>query len=160
MAAPSVTARTLPTGYLLPDGYQTTIAFALSPTVQFWEKTVKPPGGDSGGPIDISTMFNSDVRTFRGKYLKTSQKVTGKALFDPDCIPTLNSLLGRRGEGSITVHFPDNSTYSFYGYLNKYDLPEMKEGDAPELDYEIEVTNWDSANSVEQGPVYAPAAGT
>lgn len=160
MAVPATTARVQPTGYPLPDGLSTTIAFARAPTVQFWEKTVKPPGLDAGGGIDFTSMFNARYRTMRGKRLLTVSPPSGKAFYDPDCWPALLTIMGRQGEGSVTIHHPDNSTTDIYGYLDKATPGENKEGEAPELDYELVVTNWDPVNNIEQGPVFTPAAGT
>ena len=58
------------------DGYQTTISFsALSSGIVFnvvaKEKGITPPAIEGGGKIDLTTMRNSNVRTFYPKQLYT-----------------------------------------------------------------------------------------
>ena len=158
MAAPAITARTLPTGYRLPEGFKITIAFALQPGVQFWEKAVKPGGIDNGEPLPFTTQLNVAWRTFRPRALKTRDPYTATVAYDPDVIATIVTMCGK--EDSITIHWPEGSTDSFYGYLQKFEPKELKEGEPPEADITIAVTNWDSVNNVEQGPVYTADAGT
>ena len=74
MAAPANTARGTPTGSggttnQLRDGYQTLIAFALDATVEFWEKTVQPPGINGGDPIVTNTMHNATYGTMAARTL-------------------------------------------------------------------------------------------
>lgn len=158
MASPPVTVRTIPTGVRVPDGFKTTIAFQLNTGVQFWEETVKPPGLDGGELIPTTTMLNIAYRTFAPKSLKTSQPITGKAMYDPNVIPELAAMLNFNQ--GVTVHLPTNATYSVWAALIKVDFEENEEGKPPMLTYTIGITNWDPVNQVEAGPLYTPAAGT
>jgi hypothetical protein len=158
MAAPGVTARTIPTGFKMPDGFKTTIAMAENPGVQFWEMTVKPMTVDGGELIPTTSQLNVAWRTFAPKSLKTGLPVTGKAFYDPNVIPELIAMINV-GQ-AITVHLPTNATIAFWGVLQKYEFEEQEEGKSPMLTYTIGVTNWDPVNNVEAGPVYTPAGGT
>ncbi len=158
MAAPAITARTLPTGYRLPEGFKITIAFAFKNTVQFWEKAVKPGGIENGEPLPFTTQHNINWHTFRPRALKTRGHYTATVAYDPDVLPDIVTMCGK--EDSVTIHWPEGSTDSFYGYLMKFEPKELKEGEPPDADIEIAVTNWDYVNSVEQGPVFTAAAGT
>jgi hypothetical protein len=158
MAAPAPTARTTPTGFKMPDGWQTLVTFATQPALQIWETTVKPPGLDGGEPINTTTMHNSQWRTFIPKHLVTQAPMTVTAFYDPDVHSVLLTLLNR--QDTITVRHPDGSTEAFYGALNKAEKGDNKEGEPPTLTLTITPTNWDNATGVEAGPTFTAAAGT
>lgn len=158
MAAPTITARTTPTGFELPEGYRVTIAFAAKPAVQLWEKSVKPFGIDGGDPIDFTTQHNTDVMTQRPPHLKKITEITFTAGYDPDAMTDLMAMVNN--EDSITVHYPENSTHSFFGWLQKAEFSEMKVKEMPLGTFTVAVSNWDPVNKVEQKPVFTPAAGT
>jgi hypothetical protein len=158
MAAPTVVARSTPTGFKMPDGYRALWAFANKPAIQLWEKQVKSPGVDGGEGIDTTTMHNNAYRTKAARHLKTLSDGSFAAAYDPDVI--VDILAQTNIEQSITVHFPDNSSWSFWGYMQKWEPAELKEGEFPEATVTIVITNWDPMNFVEAGPVYTPASGT
>jgi hypothetical protein len=58
MAAPVATARVDPTGIKLDDGYRTLVTFATDPNIEFWEKSVTPPGLDGGDALETKTIHN------------------------------------------------------------------------------------------------------
>jgi hypothetical protein len=159
MAAPTVTPRTTPpAGVKLEDGFKTLIAFAADPDISFWEKSVKPPGIDGGDAIDETTMHNTAWRTRSPRALKTLTDSTVTAQYDPKVYTQIEALVNVRG--AITVHFPDNSSLAFYGFLQKFEPGELKEGDPPEASITIIPTNYDPVNHVEAAPVYTSPAGT
>lgn len=158
MSAPALSARSTPSGILLPDGYQTLISFTANTSVSFWEKTVKPPGADGGDPIQQTTMHNIAWRTMAPRALKTLTESTCVAAYDPNVFNQIISLINVRT--SITVHFPDGSTLVFYGFLQKFEPSEMKEGDQPEATVTICPTNYDYSAHVEAAPVLTSVAGT
>lgn len=159
MANPTHTVRTTPTGYKLPDGYKTTVAFSRRPAVSLWEKTVKIPGIDGGEPIDTSTMHNAIWRTKTTRSLKTSTESTMKCAFDPDVINDILFLINDRS-GSATYWLPDGSWWDFYAALYKFEWDPFEEGKFPEATASIAVLNWDNVNGVEAGPVFNAAPGT
>lgn len=159
MAAPATTARTEPTGIKLENGYKTTIAFSNDPDVNFWEKTVQPPGWDGGDAIDTTTMHNDNLRTMAARALATLTESSLTVAYDPVVYNNIyDNLLNNNG--SITVHFPDGSTLDFYGYLRTFEPQEMEEGAQPEANITIQPTNLDPANNVEEAPVMTEVAGT
>lgn len=158
MAAPSISVRGMPTGIRLEDGFSTKISFASNVTIEFWERTVKPPGIDGGDAIPTSTMHNVAVHTFAPRHLKKYDPITVMVNYDPKCLVDVNSLINVRD--SITLKFPDGSTLCFYGYLQKFEPGELKEGEEPDATITIIVTNWDPVNHLEVPPVYTDVAGT
>jgi hypothetical protein len=158
MAAPTVTARILPTGYRLPDGFKSVIAFAIDPGIQLWEMQVKPPGVDGGEPIEFSTMLNIAWRTKRARHLKTLDMITFKFAYDPAVMNDIIQIVNL--ETSITHHWPDNTLVAFYGYLQKVEFDDLEEGKMPTGTATICPTNWDYINNIEVGPLVQVAAGT
>lgn len=160
MTAPVTTTRQTPGGIKLKDGYSTKIAFENDPDVEFWEKTVQPPGLDGGDEIPQTTMHNTTVRTFAPRSLYTLTNTTTTVAYDPNSINSIkNNLLNQ--EGSITVHFPDGSTLDFYGYLKSFTPSDHTEGEQPEAEIVIVATNTDPDNNfTEEVPVLTEVSGT
>lgn len=161
MAAPVPTPRTDPTGasvIKLRDGFSSKITFSRYPAVAFWEKQVKPPGIDGGEKIPQSTMFNVLWETFAPQSLLTLTDATCKAAYDPAVLTTLLSMGNQ--EDTVTITFRDQSTYCFYGYLQKFEADELVKGTQPEATITVVCTNWDYVNKVEAGPVLTSVAGT
>lgn len=154
---PTPSPRVEPTGFKLPDGYRSTFTFSLKPTVALWEMTVQPTGEDGGEAIDTTTMWNESRRTYHPKALVKNTEVKGTAAYDPDAIPDIRSMTNK--PQVLTEHLPDGSSDCFYGWLQKVDFKELKEGEFPQLDYTVFVSNTDPDGN-EQGPVYTPASGT
>ena len=161
MAAPTHTARSsrVPSGIKMDDGYQTLIAFNRAPTIGFWEKTVKPPGLDGGDKIDTTTMHNADWRTFAPRALVTMTDMQTTVAYDPVIYDTVVQVL-LNAEGSITVHFPDGSYVSFFGFLKSFEVNDHVEGQQPEATVMITPTNQDPTTGTEQGPVLVSVGGT
>lgn len=158
MAAPSTTTRGTPTGTYLKEGHPSKIAFARNANVSFWEESSKPPGFDGGAPIKTTTFFNLHVHTKAARTLYEYHDGDFTAIYNPKVMTEITSLINQ--EGSITQYFSDGSKVDFYGYLQKVDFMEMKEGEAPKLKGTIVVTNWDPVNDVEVLPVYTDVSGT
>lgn len=158
MAAPTPVTRTTPTGWKMPDGYKTTIALANIPGINLWERTVKPPSIDGGDATDTTTMHNSVWRTKQPKTLKTMGESTTTVAYDPDVYSDIINQVNINQ--SITVRFPDNSKLTFWGYLQKFEPSDLKEGEMPEATATFVPTNWDSTLNVEAAPVFTAAAGT
>lgn len=158
MAAPVVTARVLPTGYKLPEGFKAAVAYSLRPGINIWETEVGPAG--LGVPeIDTSTQLSTTWRTKWISALKESKPVAGTAGYDPDAMDDLVFLCGAQS-GSFTVHAPQNTKYIYWGAMNDITFQTWKAGQFPLLSYSNVVTNWDPVNRVEAGPVTTQAAGT
>lgn len=158
MGVPATTPRTAPVGLKLDDGFSTLIAFEADPDVSFWEKTVKPPGVDGGDAIDTTTMHNTDYRTMAARALKTLTESSSTVAYDPRVYDQIMDLINV--EGSITIHFPDNSSLSFFGYLRTFETNDLSEGEQPEATITITCTNVDPSDGSEAGPNYISPAGT
>ena len=158
MAAPSATARETPVGIALQDGFSTKITLGADASIEFWEKTVKPPGVDGGDPVETKTMHNSDWETFAPRSLKRLTEVGSRVAYDPDLYDELTSRVN--SEDTITVTFSDASTLAFFGYLRSFEPADCEEGTQPEADIVIQPTNWDYTNHVEAGPTLVETSGT
>lgn len=159
MAAPATTAPGTPAGRILPDGYQTRIAFSLAPTATFLEKTVKPPALDGGEKIPQTTMRNAALRTFAPRSLYELSDFTSTGAYDPDLYNVFRSLVNQK-TGSVTITWPDGSTLDFYGYLQKFEPADLADGTQPEATITVVVTNYDKTNNVEAAPVFTSVSGT
>lgn len=158
MGTPSTTARTTPPGIVLEDGFSATIAFERDPDVNFWEKTVSPPGIDGGDAIATTTMHNTLWRTMAARSLQTLTEMTTKVAYDPVVYSEILALVNQ--PGSITVHFPDGSTLDFFGYLRLFEPDDLTEGEQPEATVTITPTNTDPSDSTEAAPVLTEVSGT
>lgn len=159
MAAPVKTARTVPTGTKLENSFKATVAFALNAGVNLWEKAVQPPSIDGGDAIVTTTMLNVKYHTKAPRVLIDHGPVSMTCAYDPSVVEDIENLINQ--PGSITIHWPDGSALSFFGYLKSF-APQGLNGDGnfPEANVEIVVTNYDPVNHVESGPVYAAPVGT
>jgi hypothetical protein len=157
MAAPTPSSRSTPAGLILKDGYQSFITFASAPNISFWERKIKPPGLDGGDKIDITTMFNSDWRTFFPRSLVTLTPASVTALYDPNLYNTILNTLNILD--TVTVRWSDGSTLAFFGWLRKFEPGELSEGAPPECTIEVEPSNMDSSG-VERAPVMTSVSGT
>lgn len=158
MAAPTPTTRVAPAGKYLPDGFKSLITPSRDTNIEFWEKTVQPPGIDGGDPIDTTTMHNSLWRTMRARQLKTLTQLQIKVAYDPVLYTSILNLVNQ--EDTYTIRFGDGSTIAFYAFLKSFEPGELAEGQFPEATITIVPTNWDPVNDVEAGPAVAEVAGT
>jgi hypothetical protein len=142
----------------MEDGYQARYVFASKPTVSLWEVTVKPPGLDGGEPINTTTMQNTKWRTQAHRHLQTLAGSSCNFAYDPDVYNDLLSLVNTTT--SVTVWWSDGSALAFFGFLQKLEFGELKEGEMPTAVGTIVPTNADPTTHVESGPVFQPAAGT
>jgi hypothetical protein len=164
MAAPGADPRIAPDARKIPDGYQTLVTFSLFPSIALFEKSVKPPGYDGGEPIDTTTMFNAFWHTKSPRSLVDMKECTFTCAYTlhtlalPEALNDVWSMLNVRQ--TITVTFPDGSQLAFYGYLQKFEMGDLKEGEFPEATCTIQPTNFDHVNGVEAGPILYLGAGT
>lgn len=158
MAAPGVTARVLPTGYKLPEGFKAAIAFSLRPQVNIWEVEVAPAGVQVA-EINTSTQLNITWMTKWLSALKESKDVAGQAGYDPDAMDDLVFLCGAQS-GSFTINAPNGTKFAYWGACKDFTFQAWRAGQFPMLTYANVVTNYDPVNKVEAGPATTQAAGT
>jgi hypothetical protein len=147
-----------PNGFKMPDGFKALYAFASDPSIQLWERGVKPPGMDGGEGIDTTTQHNVTWRTKAARHLKTLTEGSFTCAYDPDSYNNLLNLVNH--EEAVTCHYPDGSAVAFFAFMQKFEPSELKEGEFPEATVTITPTNWDPVGFVEAGPVFVPAGGT
>lgn len=136
----------------IDDGFKTLVEFSANPAAKFWEKEVTPPGLDGGGENDTSTMRNTRYRTRAPKQLLTLTEMTLVAAYDPDVV---NEIVAMAQENQqITVTWPDNTTLTFWGWLDKFVFGNLVEGSQPTATVTIIPSNQDNSG-VEQAPVQA-----
>lgn len=163
MAAPTVIERTDPGtdntyNKMLENGYQTLIALNADVDISFWEKAVTPLPVVLDDAIDITTMHNDTWKTKAAPALADTGEVTCTVAYDPDVYNQIIAILGDSTE--ITIHLPDDSTLSFWGYLSKFEPAELVNGTFPEATITIVPTNYDRTNATEEAPVLTPTVGT
>lgn len=158
MAAPTVIARTTPTGYKLPEGFKATIAFSKKPALNIWEVETAPSGMEVT-EINTTTQHNIRYVSKYPSYLVANDDITGTAGYDPDVMDDLVSLLGDP-TGSFTIHMPDGTTHSYWGFAKSFKFQPLRVGQFPLLTYTLCVTNYDPVNKVEAGVSTVQAAGT
>lgn len=157
MALPT-TPRQTPDGVRLDDGFPMFFAFANAPDLAVWEKEGQPPGIDGGDPVQTTTFHNTIWRTMAARQLKTLTPMTWKVAYSPASYDTL--VAQTNVEQAITIHFPDDSTLDFYGFLQKLDPQTVKEGEQPEANMTLCPTNTDPVTREEVAPNYKTASGT
>lgn len=158
MPAPAPSARTTPVGVPLKHGHGVKVTFATAAGVEVWEQDVTPPGIESGDPIDLTNSFCAGWRIKAPRKLKELTDGTFSAFYKTSIYTSLAAICGI--ETTITIHFPDGSSYAFFGYLKTIGQAAHNEGNtAPKLSLTVVATNVDPGTMTEQGPVYtAPAA--
>lgn len=157
MGAPSATERSTPGGKKLKDGFSSKLTCALDTDIEFYEKSVQPPGMDAGEAIETTTMHNVTYRTFTPRKLVTLTQININAAYDPAVYTSIVAVIGE--ETTWTVEFCDGSTIAFYGFLKSFTPEAMEEGTMPMAALVIVPTNVDSAGA-EAGPTIASVAGT
>lgn len=143
------TDRVTPSGTPFDEGYQSLIAFAADPDLTFWETVVGAPGIDGGDPVPTTTMHNTTVRTKAPRSLKehTPFQVQGK--FASGTIDEVYALINVNGW--ITVKWPDETQYSFPGYLKSFQPGQAQEGNPLEGTIEIVPTGQIASVETEYG---------
>lgn len=147
----------MPSGLRIIDGHQTIVTLPAAPNIGLWEVEITPPGLDQGGPNDATTMRNTAWRTMFPKHLATLTAMTFTAAYDP---AVLSDFIAHRGVNQLVViRFPDWSTWSFWGYLDKVIPERIVEGAQPRVTVTIQPTNFNNSQ-VETGPVYGTGTTT
>lgn len=139
----------------IDDGHATTIAFSTSASglsLYMWEKEVTPPGMSMGGENDTTTMRNSAWRTKAPKQLRTLTPCTFSVAYDPAVYDEMLDLIGVNQ--SIEITFPDDSTLTFWGWIDEWTPGNIVEGEQPVADITIIPSN-QNASQVETAPQYA-----
>src|SRR6266550_3274205 len=140
----------MPNDIRLDDGFSTIISIANLPGVKFYEKEVTPPGLASGGGIDVTTMRNANWRTMAPRQLKTLSPVTATVAFATEVIPQVRDQIGVNQ--LISVTFPDDSSFDFYGWIEEFKLGAFTEGAQPTATLTIQPSLVHPTTGVETSP--------
>ena len=141
----------------LDDGFPTSVTFSASTSaaLYFAEVSVTPPGISAGGENDTTTMKNTAWRTKAPKQLKTLTAMTDECKWDPAVYDEILSMIGVNQQ--ITVTFPDDSTYVFWGWVDTFAPQAITEGTMGKATVTIIPSN-QNGSQVETAPVYAANA--
>ena len=157
MAAPSPTPRSTPLGLPLRDGFGTMVTFGDEAAMSIWEKETTPPGKDGGDAINTTTFHNTARQTKWPRALLEDTDTSGVCAYDPDVETELETLINDNME--ITITFNDGTTKAVWGYLKEFAPQSHTDGDMPEANFVVVITNTDDAFA-EQAPVVAAVAGS
>ncbi len=144
------------------DGFSTllNITFQSSNVLLYLvEREVTPPSLEVGS-IDITTMRSGYLRHTAAKQLVTVGNLKVMAMYDPAVYGQLltivtdtygagrpppsrvrNTRLRMGQTGLMQVLFPDASTLSFWGFIDKITPSTHKEGEFPSMELDIVPTN-------------------
>ena len=154
MANPVTTARGVPIGFPLKEGYKVHVAFSLNPRVSFFEVDLMPPAFMGSPPDKVTTQDNVQWHTKAPNDLIESGDAEGSCAYDPLVQSQIAAMINL--PGSITFHLPDSSTIDYWGWLQEFKPDTMKDGMRPMAKFKITISNFDPVNFVEAGPVYTP----
>jgi len=151
-----MTAPRTPAGTMLTNGYASFFEIDSFTTLGFWEKEVTPFGLEGGDKIDVTTMHNTNVRTYAAQALYEAADGEITAAYDPAVLSALSGASGAINTNkAITIHFPDTSTWDTYGYIQTFSPSALSNGEQPEASITIVFTNLtDAATPAEYEPVY------
>ena len=139
----------------IDDGHSTTITFtggSSGVTFLMWEKEVTPPGVSGGGENDTTTMHNTTYRTKAPKSLITLMQASFVAAYDPEVLDEIIAMVNANQE--ITLTFPDDSTWVFWGWIDEFVPNNIVEGEQPTANVTIIPSNQD-ADGDEIPPAYS-----
>jgi len=125
----------------LKDGFGISVSFGTSTDVNLVidPVSVNPPGIDGGDAIDTTTHSNSVYRTKTPRSLKEITDGSFRAAYDPDGWDDI--LAAINVNQAITFTYPDGASVVFYGYLRSFEPGDFVEGEQPEGEGVIVVTN-------------------
>lgn len=141
----------------LDDGFSTIITLSNVPTIKLYEKDVTPPGMTAGGPIETTTMRNTEWRTMAPRALKSLTQVSATVAFATEAIPILFDQIGVIQE--IQVTFPDGSSLTFWGWLEEFTPATFTEGEQPTANIVVQTGNR-NVEGDEVAPVYSVPEGS
>ena len=159
MAAPVQQTRGTPGGKRLKDGYQTLVAFKNDLDISLYEREVTPPAIIGGDPIDITTMHNTTWVQYALQALKEMGQASGVCGYDPEVLDQIIAIVN--DNTTVSIMFPDNSSWDFFGGLIEFEPTGLVRGEFPEANFTIACTQTDEADDeLEVGPNYTTPSGT
>jgi hypothetical protein len=131
---------------MLTNGYASFFEIGTYGTLGFWEKEVTPFGLEGGDKIDVSTMHNHYVRTYAAQALYEASDGEITAAYDPGILSNLSGTGGAINDNqTVTIHFPDTSTWDTFGYIQTFSPSALTNGEQPEATITVVFTNLTNA---------------
>ena len=140
----------------MDDGFSTIITIANLPTIKLYEKEVTPPGLQSGGAIDTTTMRSTDWRQMAPRKLKSLTPVSATVAYASGVYPQIRDQLGINQ--LVTVTFPDDSTIEFYGWIEEFTPGACVEGEQPTATLTVQPSLTNPTTGLTAAPVYHTAS--
>lgn len=137
----------------LDDGFSTIMSFANNPSVNFFEKTVTPPGMEGGGANDTTTMRNTTLRTRAPKKLKTMSEMSAEVSYAAGVFDVTQVWAMINVNQLITLTFPDGAQIDFWGWLDEFKPGPHKDGEQPTATIKVICSN-QNTSGVEVNIVY------
>ena len=158
MTAPVITNRQKPLGKMIKDGHNSLITLSNIPNAPFWERSVKPFGYEGGDGIDITTMHSEVLRQTAPRSLITTSPISGTCGYDPARLDIIRGQINK--EQTVTIAWKSGDAAAAYGFLKSFQPSDNKEGDLPQAQFEIVLTNTDPITGEEELPVFSRSSGT
>ena len=157
MAAPTPSARGIPDGVRLKDGFRSVVTFELNPTIAIFEREVTPPGIDGREPIDTMTMHTNRWMTKHPRQLLEMTNGSISFAYDPKVYDDILDLIN---QVTVVTHtFSNGDRLSYWGFLKAFKPESHGEGKMPMASGELIPTNEDPNTNTEEDPVFTPGPG-
>lgn len=140
----------------LIDGFPTLMLIGNAPVgFPLWELRVTPPSVTGGGPINVTSMRNTALRTQLPKKLKSIGNILFNSAYDPVLYSSGVAIM--QINTAVTTFFSDASNVVVMGWLEEFAPKEVGEGEQPDAACMLCVSNLDVSSDpwVEVGPVYS-----
>lgn len=148
---------------VLTQGHGTRIYFTSTPILWFEEKSMTPPAIDGGDPINttVDVAGTKRVRLVapRAK-VKMGTAVNLIVAYDPrvfNYYSELNRAIGLNQY--ILCQFPDSSQLKFLGWIQSFNANAMQEGEQPQANVIITVSNFNLDNNQPEWPKFTSSLG-
>lgn len=138
------------------DGLGMALTFSLNASLLFYPKSITPSGYDARGGTDVSRLDNEEWVTMAPKRLKTATPIKIVASFESGALATaeLEDMIGVNQ--MATEVYPDGAERDIWGWIDKFDISEFKEGEQPTVTIDFIPSNR-NGSGVETGPAYRAA---
>lgn len=135
---------------IFADGAKVSITFAQG-SLSVGVVGLQPTALDTGEPIEITTLNNSNIKTYLAPTFKDLRELKLTCQYGS---ATLTALLAQLGVNQlVTVTWSDTKTWTFYGYIRSATPNEMTAGKLPTMEIVVQPTNVHSSTSAETLPV-------
>ena len=148
---------------VLTQGHGTRIYFLTTPILWFEEKSVHPPAIDGGEPIDttvdIAAVQRVSLSAPRAK-VKMGTEINLVVAYDPRVLNYYSELNHAIGLNQyIVCEFSDTSQLKFLGWIQKFNVNAMREGEQPEASVTISISNFNLDRNLPEWPQFISPSG-